>query len=74
MLRRLWAWWKVVAHTIGTFQSRVLLTVFYYLILLPFGVSIRLLADPLHLRCRQGSHWIGRTTELTDWEHARRQF
>lgn len=74
MLRRLWERWKVIAHTVGTFQSRVLLTVFYYLILLPFGVGLRVLADPLHLRGRQGSHWMGRTSGSTDWDHARRQF
>jgi hypothetical protein len=74
MLRRLWEGWKVIAHKIGTFQSRILLTVFYYLILMPFGLSLQLLADPLHLRRQQGSHWIGRATAFTNWEQARRQF
>jgi hypothetical protein len=39
MLRRLWHHWKVIAHRIGNFQSRVLLNVFYLLILLPFGLG-----------------------------------
>jgi hypothetical protein len=74
MLRRLWDRWKGIAHAIGTFQSRVLLTVFYCLIVLPFGLGLRLLADPLRLRCRPGSHWRGRATVSPDGEHARRQF
>jgi hypothetical protein len=37
MLRQLWECWKRIAHTIGVWQSRVLLTVFYYVILAPFG-------------------------------------
>jgi hypothetical protein len=54
MFRRVWERWKVVAHKIGTFQSRVLLTIFYVLILLPFGVGIRLLSD---LRAMAGVPW-----------------
>jgi hypothetical protein len=74
MLRRLWERWKEIAHKIGTFQSRILLTIFYFLILLPFGMGVKLLSDPLHLKRRQGSHWIGKATGSSNWEYARRQF
>ena len=74
MFRRLWARWMVIAHKIGTFQSRVLLNVFYFLILLPFGLGVKLFADPLHLKRRRGSHWIGKAAGTASWEHARRQF
>jgi hypothetical protein len=41
-----WAWWKRVAHRIGNFQARVLLTFFYYVILGPFALILGR-SDPL---------------------------
>ena len=35
-----WAWWKRVAHRLGTFQARVILTFFYYVILGPFALVL----------------------------------
>jgi hypothetical protein len=75
MLRRLWVGWKSIAHKIGTFQSRVLLTGFYFLILAPFGLGVRLLSDPLRLKRQHHSHWLGKENATADSrEHARRQF
>jgi hypothetical protein len=44
--RAAWRWWTRVAHRIGDFQARVLLTVFYYVILGPFALILRR-GDPL---------------------------
>jgi hypothetical protein len=75
MLRRLWHRWKEIAHQIGTFQARVLLNVFYLLILTPFALAVRLLADPLHLQQQRHSQWLPKEPPLTSrWEQARRQF
>jgi len=75
MLRRLWGRWKSIAHTIGAFQSRVLLTVFYCLILAPFGLGVRLFSDPLHLTRRHPPHWRRKeVATAASWERARRQF
>jgi hypothetical protein len=57
MLHRLWARWKVIARTVGNFQSRVLLSIFYFFFLAPFGVGVRLSSDPLRLRRQYRSHW-----------------
>ena len=45
-LRAAWRLWTRVAHRIGDFQARVLLTVFYYVILGPFALVLRR-SDPL---------------------------
>ena len=75
MLRHLWERWKVLAHHIGTFQSRVLLTVFYFVILAPFGLAVRLFSDPLLLKHQHRSHWLRRDSRMAaGWEAARRQF
>ena len=74
MLRRLWQRWKVIARTIGTFQSRVLLNVFYVLVLAPFALAVKWLADPLQLTRHSHSHWRPKETNSDrGWEHARRQ-
>ena len=46
MARAAWLWWTRVAHRIGDFQARVLLTFFYYVILGPFALVLRR-SDPL---------------------------
>lgn len=75
MLRRLWARWTVIARRIGDFQSRLLLCLFYCVILAPFGVAVRMLSDPLRLRRQSPSHWLPKAVNTaTPWEQARRQF
>lgn len=69
-----WARFKLISRAIGNFQSRVLLTLFYFLILAPFGLGVRLFRDPLRLKFRHCSHWLHRGPERrVDWESARRQ-
>lgn len=71
---RLWERWKSIAHTIGNFQARLLLSLFYFLVLSPFGLGVRLFSDPLGLKKRNNPHWISRSRSETEtWETARRQ-
>jgi hypothetical protein len=41
----------------GSMLSRILLTVLYFVLLGPFAVFYRLVADPLHLRKRPRGNW-----------------
>jgi hypothetical protein len=71
---RAWERWKVVAHAIGTFQARVLLLVFYFVVVPPFALIVKL-KDPLGLRRRdRASGWIERPAGDISSESARRQF
>lgn len=72
MLKRFWAAWKRIAHKIGTFQARVLLTVIYLVAVLPFGLAIRLFADPLRTKKHPGE-WLERDDPKFDLGWARRQ-
>ena len=60
-MRRLWKTWRVFSTNIGTFQSRVLLGLFYFTVLAPFGMGVRALRDPLQLkRTTNTSNWIAK--------------
>lgn len=68
----LWARWKVFARRVGNFQARVILTLFYFTIALPFGVIYRLVADPLAMK-RVVPRWHPRPQPGTDLDALRRQ-
>lgn len=66
-------WWMALAGVLGYVNSRVLLSVIYYLFMSPVGAVARLLGhDPLDRRgARQASYWIPRAKtrqSRTDFE------
>ena len=72
-LKALWRGWKSVAHKIGDFQARLILSIFYFLILAPFALGVKFLSDPLQLKSRKG--WLERLTlEENPKDLARKQF
>lgn len=77
MLRELWNRWLVLAQKIGKFQSRVILTLTYFVIVLPFGLGVRVLGDPLKIKgksIRAQSNWSPRQTHDVDLDASYRQF
>jgi hypothetical protein len=72
VLKRAWQSWKRIARAVGTFQARVLLSVFYAVLVLPFGVLVRLFSDPLQTKSRP-SHWHDYPQETHDLPWAKRQ-
>lgn len=71
-LKALWEGWKRIAHIIGNFQARVLLTVLYAILVLPFGVIVRLFSDPLRIKQRP-AQWIDHPQEAQDMSWAHKQ-
>jgi hypothetical protein len=73
--RELWAAWKRIARKIGDFQARVLLTIFYFVLLAPFAVIVRRTSDPLAIKAAAQRGWGVRQgpAEYT-LEMARKQF
>lgn len=49
--------WRALARRAGTFQARVFLTLFYWIVMVPVGLVVRLLADPLALKDPEGGRW-----------------
>lgn len=72
MLTSLWRRWKRIAKKIGNFQARVLLTIFYAALVLPFGIVVRLLFDPLRIK-RRPTQWLDYPKETRDLDWAKRQ-
>jgi hypothetical protein len=72
-LRALWEGWRRVAKRIGDVQARILLTVFYFLILAPFALVVRWRMDPLAIKTAAG--WRPKEgTPGNPLERASRQF
>jgi hypothetical protein len=72
MLKQVWQRWKRIARAVGTFQARILLTIFYAVLVLPFGIVVRLFSDPLRIK-RRPTQWLERPDEAHDLPWAKRQ-
>jgi hypothetical protein len=68
-----WKRWTIVGEVYGDFQARLFATLFYFTILVPFGLGVRLTGDPLRLRGTGGT-WLKRAAVGSNLDDARRQF
>jgi len=74
LLRRFWEGWKRFGQAIGDFLARVILSIFYFTIFLPFGLGTRLFSDPLDMRpSEEAPKWLERKTKDLTLEDAGRQ-
>ena len=73
ILNRAWQTWKRIGQAIGDFIARIVLTVFYFTLLMPFGIGVRIFSDPLTLRQETRLSWLERTTKDLTLDDARRQ-
>jgi len=49
-LRGAWERWKVFSRKMGNYQSRVLMAFLYFTVVMPFGLGLTLLGDPLAIK------------------------
>jgi hypothetical protein len=76
VLRPVQYWWMRGALVVGEFNSRVILGVFYYVVMAPVGLVMRLFRDPLDRSLTDGrtSDWIRRERGPVDPARYERQF
>jgi hypothetical protein len=75
ILKKFWHEWMRFGHFMGDIVGRVVMTLFYFTLLLPFGVIVTLFSDPLDKKdTRKSPVWHARTTGDRTLEEARRQF
>ena len=71
----LWESWREIGGYIADFQSRLLLTLFYFTVAAPFGLLTRLTGDRLRMRRRPApSAWTNRRRDDADPSDSHRQF
>jgi hypothetical protein len=74
-LWELWVSWKRIARKIGDFQARVLLTIFYFVLLAPFALILRHTSDPLIIKPGTQRGWSAKeSAPKYTMEMAHRQF
>jgi hypothetical protein len=69
-----WTHWKTFGHFLGDWLGRIVLTIFYFTIFVPFGLGVRLFSDPLHIKTDPSEFWRPRTTGDQKLEELLRQF
>lgn len=67
--------WKKFGRKVGDFQARLILTLFYFLILAPFAVLLRIFGDPLAIKRATAKGWLEpKKTHLSPKEAALKEF
>jgi hypothetical protein len=66
VLKAVWAAWRVIGHKVADVQARLLLSLFYYAILGPLALGVKLSSDPLRLRATATGAWLPRQANSPD--------
>jgi hypothetical protein len=74
VFKKIWEGWKAFGRFMGNIVGRVVLTVFYFTVFVPFGLGVRRFSDPLQVRTVPSSLWRPRTTTDKNVADVRRQF
>lgn len=73
--KRLWPMWKAFSKRMGGFQSRVFLSLLFFIFVAPFALAIKAFSDPLNIKHKKkGTHWLERKEALAGLEEFKRQF
>lgn len=73
-LQRFWEGWKGFGHFVGNLVARLVLSIFYFTVFVPFGLGVRLFSDPLQIKNLPSPHWVSRKTGDQKLEEVLRQF
>jgi hypothetical protein len=69
-----WERFKIITLVIGDVQGRLVMTAFYFTVLIPFGLVSRLFTDPLSLKSKHTPPtWIDRAPMSDKLDDAGRQ-
>ena len=76
LFKRIWHRWTGFSKRMGSFQSRVMLSFFFFALISPAALIIKMLGDPLSIKGKKAmdSYWLARTPSSTEIEDYRRQF
>jgi hypothetical protein len=70
-----WGRWKAFSLRLGGFQSRVWLSLFYFIFISPAAIIVKAFSDPLGIKkCGRESHWLSKKETGSDLSQYRNQF
>lgn len=80
-MRDIWdiAWHRftVIQDVVSDANARIIAVLFYFTVLMPFGIIYTLVGDPLRNKTVNGKHsgqeWLDREPVPTDHDYARQQ-
>lgn len=73
-LRQVWKVWKRFGELLSNLVGRIILTVFYFTVFLPFGLLIRFFGDPLAMKPGKPANWGNREADDVTMESARKPY
>jgi hypothetical protein len=74
LLQKIWERWKAFGQFLGNWLARIVLTIFYFTIFVPFGLGVKWFSDPLYLKDTSAGFWRPRTTGDQTLEDVMRQY
>ena len=74
LIENFWQGWKAFGLLMGDLLARVVLTIFYLTIFIPFGLGLRLFGDPLQMKKIPADLWRLRSSGDQTLEDVKRQF
>jgi len=75
--KKIWSGIKAFSRKVAYVQSLIILTLFYFLVIGPFSIAIRILGKDLlnkKWKDKKTSYWIKKEKAEINLENARRQF
>lgn len=67
-----WERWKIINQTVGHLHAQAITIFFYFTVLVPFAIGVRLFSDPLNTKTLKPA-WHPREAVQHSIEDARRQ-
>ena len=74
LLKKFWEAWKAFGQFIGNWLARIVLSIFYFTVFVPFGLGVKLFSDPLWIKSPSSPFWRTRTTGDKTLEDVMRQY
>ena len=75
LLKHIWQSWKAFSLRLGSFQSRIWLSLFFFIFISPAAVLLKAFSDPLGIKkYSKISHWLPKKDIGSDLEQYKRQF
>jgi hypothetical protein len=72
--KRLWDGWMTVARVIGNFNARLIISLFYFIFMVPLGLVMGTARDFLGIREKPSSSWQHKPGQPRSVEEGRKQF